>query len=265
MIPRAVSAGKRAFGLSPMGRNAVVFPDDTFVVSFPESGSTRTCLLVANLLHPEEPASDSDIDCRIPEWESLTRRQIGRMARPRIMRSHQHFDPRFPRVIYLVRDPRIVALSQYRLLKKRGSIGAECTIDSFVTPFVAGDASVCGSWKQHVSSWIATRYGLPGFLLLRYEDMVAHTVHELARIAGFLGIAATPESLSTVAAQSSALNTTASPDSVEWNTGLSQGSIAEIESAWAPLMVWLGYDLATRRPGAAEVQEPLAAFGGVSR
>lgn len=257
-----------------MGRNTIIFPDDTFVVSFPESGSTWAGLLVANLLHPEAPASSSDIDDWIPESESLTRRQIGRMTRPRIMKSRQHFDPRFPRVIYVVRDPRSVALSQYRVLEKHDRIRTDFAIDSFVTSFVAGETSDCGSWRQHVGSWVATRYGLPGFLLLRYEDMVADTVHELRRIADFLGIAATPESLSEAAARSSEkqvgrlepeLNTGGSPESGEWKIGLSQGSIAEIESAWAPLMVWLGYHLATRRPIAAEIREPLAALGSVCR
>jgi hypothetical protein len=44
------------------------------------------------------------------------------MPRPGIIKSHQYFDPRYKRVIYVVRDPRDVALSQFHFHRKRGLI-----------------------------------------------------------------------------------------------------------------------------------------------
>ena len=40
MFNRVVDAAKRALGLQMTDRDFTVFPDDTFVVSYPKSGNT---------------------------------------------------------------------------------------------------------------------------------------------------------------------------------------------------------------------------------
>ncbi len=266
MIALFIAGTKRIFGLHHLGRNLVVFPDDIFIVSYPKSGNTWTRFLVANLVHPEEPASFANIDRLIPESEGLSKRQLSRVPRPRIMKSHQYFDPRYRQIIYVVRDPRDVALSQYHFYRKRRRIEDNYPVEQFVTRFVAGATSDYGSWGENVASWVATRHGRPGFLLLRYEDMIVQTARELTRVASFLGIAVTPERLAQVVERSSsdemrkmeksqALKCSLTKDTRldlpfvraakpgEWESGLQQTAVAEIEAAWAPLMKWLGYEL----------------------
>jgi len=287
MIKRLIHTTKRVLGLTSPGRYFDVFEDDTFIVSFPKSGNTWTRFLIANLLHPEEPATFSNIDRLIPESEGLTRSQLKRVPRPRIMKSHEYFDPRFRKVIYIVRDARDVALSQFHFYRKRRRIADDYPLEKFVTRFVAGDTSDYGSWGDNVASWLVTRQSSAGFLLLRYEDMVAHTVTELTRIAEFLGVNVTPERLAQAVERSSAdqmrklegANATASVTkntrqdipfvraaaSGVWKDNLPERSVAELESAWAPLMKWLGYELALVKAVASDARVESAAPGVSAR
>lgn len=264
LIRRLTYLTKRVLGRTSPGRDFEVFPDDVFIVSFPKSGNTWTRFLIANLLHPEEPATFGNIDRLVPESEGLTRNELKRMSRPRIMKSHQYFDPRFRKVIYIVRDPRDVAVSQFHFYRKRRRITDDYPIQQFVTRFVAGDTSDYGSWGDNVVSWLATRQNSPNFLLLRYEDMVANTLESMMQVATFLGVKATPDLLAQAIQRSSveemrkleSKNATASvtrnsrqdipfvrtAGAGGWKKSLPESSVLELETAWEPLMKWLGYE-----------------------
>jgi Sulfotransferase domain len=264
LIKRLTYVTKRVLGRTSPGRDFEVFPDDVFIVSFPKSGNTWTRFLIANLLHPEEPATFGNIDRLIPESEGLTQNELKRISRPRIMKSHQYFDPRFRKVIYIVRDPRDVAVSQFHFYRKRRRITDDYPIEQFVTRFVEGDTSDYGSWGDNVASWLATRQNSPNFLLLRYEDMVANDVETLRQVASFLGVNTTPELLTQAIQRSSvdemrkleSKNATASVTRNSrqdipfvraaraggWKKSLPESSVLELETAWEPLMKWLGYE-----------------------
>jgi hypothetical protein len=270
-IKQIIAGVKRACGLHHPARNLAVYPDDTFVVSYPKSGNTWTRFLITNLIHPQEPATFANIDRLIPEAEELTKRQLDRVPRPRIMKTHQYFDPRYPRVIYIVRDPRDVVVSEYHFFRKRRWIADDFPIDQFVGRFLSGKTSDYGSWQENVSGWIATRHNHPGFLLLRYEDMLAETADALSKIASFLGVHATPDQLKLAVDRSSAdemrkleRKTAPAASSVTrigradipfvraahaggWKDSLPESSVAEMEAAIGPLMHWLGYELITQR------------------
>jgi hypothetical protein len=262
-----LSAGvKRAFGLHRPGRELQIFPNDTFLVSYPKSGNTWARMLIANLLSSGKPADFWTINHLVPELEGATKRDLARMSRPRIIKSHFAFDPRYPRVIYIVRDPRDVVISEYHYQRKTRQIDDQFSIAEYVLRFIAG--RTCpndGSWGQNVSSWIVTRESDASFLLIRYETLLSDTVGQLARIADFLNIAATPERLAEVASFSSVdrmrkLEATQSQASSlmkngrrdvafvraaksgNWKAELDESLVHKIEAAWGPLMRHLGYD-----------------------
>lgn len=267
MIGYIVAGTKRLFGYHQPAREMRIFPDDTFLVSYPKSGNTWARLLVSNLLSPDQPADFRTISRLVPEMEAVTKRQLVSMARPRVIKSHFSFDPRYPRVIYIVRDPRDVAISEYHYQRKTRTIADQFPLDEYVSRFIAG--KTCpedGSWGENVASWIVTRHGDARFLLLHYESLLSDTVGQLARIADFLAILATPQRLEKVAELSSAdrmrkLEATQSDASSlmkgsrkdmpfvraaksgGWKTDLPGDSVKKIEEAWGPLMVHLGYDL----------------------
>jgi hypothetical protein len=248
------------------GRNLQVYPDDTFVVSYPKAGNTWTRFLIANLVHPQERVTLLTADRLIPAVDGQSRRYFRGMPRPRIIKSHYAFHPSYQRVVYIVRDPRDVAVSQYYYQIKRTVLADGYPIEEFVTRFVAGRTCPYGSWGENVASWLAARQGSAGFLLLRYEDMVAQPLVQASRIASFLGLHCAPELIAQAVKRSSAermrelerlesrkwnstkgtrqdLSFVRHATSGSWRATLTQPCVAAVEAAWSPLMRWLGYDL----------------------
>ncbi len=272
MIPRLLAGGRNFFGLVPPGRNVGIFPDDVFLVSYPKSGNTWTRFLIANVLYPEKNPDFSNINDLVPDLEAMARRDLELAPRPRLLKSHEYFDPRYPRVIYIVRDPRDVVLSAYHFNIKRRTIPDAFPLQQFVSGFVRGQLPHSyGTWFENAASWFYTRRGDPRFLLVRYEALQSRPMQEMQRIVDFLGIAATSEKLAFAIEQSSAERMRALEKQQShlwsstretrqdkpfvraakpggWKAELSAASVAEIESAWGGLMRELGYDLSLAGP-----------------
>ena len=267
MIARLRSGVKYLFGKDIAGRNLRTYPDDTFLTSYTKSGNTWTRFLVASLIHCEEPMTLVKADEFIPST-TRSHKALKAVPRPRILKSHYPFDPNYRRVIYIVRDPKDVAVSQYHFKIKCKLIPDGYPMEEFIASFVRGDATSYGSWGEHVGSWLAARLGDPEFLLIRYEDLHRQTDVEVIRIANFLGIDPTPQRIRWAIEQSTSermrkLEQTEagrwgstkdtrkdksffrSAKSGDGRTMLSGQHIAQIESAWGPLMRWLGYETAS--------------------
>jgi hypothetical protein len=259
-------AVKYALGLDFAGKHYTVYPDDTFLVSYPKSGNTWVRFLLANLIHPNETVGFANINRLLPAPGVLSKRFLKTLPRPRILKSHEPFDVRFRKVIYLVRDPRDVAVSEYYFDRKKRYITPEMTLEQFIKPFLAGKTSSYGSWWEHAASWIGPLYGNPAFLLVRYEDLLTDPIGETAKIAEFLGIKADEERLRAAVERSSAdrmrkleqqdadkwtgtKNTlkeipfVRAAKSGGWKESLPRPLVEEIEIAWFPLMNFLGYEL----------------------
>jgi Sulfotransferase domain len=267
MIKRLIAGVKRAFDLHRPGRSLIIVPDDTFLVSYPKSGNTWARLLIANLLSPEKPADFRTINQLVPDPASESKRHFVRMPRPRVIKSHFVFDPRYPRVIYIVRDPRDVVLSEYHYQRKTRRISDQYPLEDYVQLFLAGQTYVeNGSWGEHVTGWLAARDGDPRFLLVRYEALLSNSVGELDRIASFLGISRTSERLADIVQLSSVdrmreleakqgdasslmkgsrkdVPFVRSAKSEGWRSDLPDLLVEKIEAAWGPVMRYLGYDL----------------------
>jgi Sulfotransferase domain len=262
-----MGGARRALGIHRPGRELIILPDDTFLVSYPKSGNTWTRLLIANLLSPGKPADFQTINQLVPDPSSETKRHFQSMPRPRVIKSHFVFDPRYPRVIYIVRDPRDVVISEYHYQRKTRNIDDSYPLEEYVRRFIAGETyPEDGSWGEHVTGWISARDRDARFLLLRYERMLSHTPDELARIASFLKISATPQRLEEIVALSSVermrdlekhqgeasslmkgsrrdVAFIRSAKSGGWRSELPEPLVEKIESAWGPLMHYLGYEL----------------------
>src|SRR5205823_12606754 len=86
-------------GIDRGERNFAVYPDDTFVVSYPRSGNTWARFLIANLVHSGQNVSFINIEKLIPDTSSQSNRALKATPRPRIIKTHQYFDHRYRKVI----------------------------------------------------------------------------------------------------------------------------------------------------------------------
>jgi len=282
MIKELLYITKYVLGLDTAGNNLTVFPDDVFIVSYPKSGNTWTRFLIGNLIF-QEGVEFSNINEKIPDPVGLARRHLKRLPRPRYIKSHEPYDPRFQKVIFIVRDPRDVVLSEYHFDIKRRVIEEGFSIDRFVDQFLEAKVNhEFGSWGANVGSWMAARKNTRdfsngrSFLLLRYEDMIADPKGELTRVAVFLGLNPSMEHIANAVERSSADRMRKMEESQAhlwsstkdtrkdkpfvraaksggWKAELPTACIAEIESAWGDLMRELKYELqtdASTEPGA---------------
>lgn len=250
-------------------REVTIFPDDTFLTSYPRSGNTWTRFLVGNLICPNETVSFTNIETIVPDMYKTADMVLRRLPRPRVLKSHEPFDPRYRRIIYIVRDPRDVAISNYHWEMKLRSITDGYPIAEFVPRWMEPQFWLrIGSWADHVNSWLATRAENPSFLLVRYEDLKKNPQKELGRMANLLGIDPEAHILDRAVASSSAerMSQMESTQAGQWvathrtrqdkpfvRQGASGGwrsvlppeTVTYIEGRWGGLMKKLGYPLAT--------------------
>jgi hypothetical protein len=209
--------------------------DDILLASYPQSGDAWTRFLIANLIHPDGDVTSGNVHKLVLDFDLSLKRDFDRAPRPRIIQSHNSFDPRYRRVIYVVRDPREVA-----------------------EPFSTDDY---GSWGENAGSWVATRAHDPGFFLLRYEDLLGDTTRELMRLATFLGLAASPETIAHAIRRSSSHE----PAKTSWRNDLTDAQVAKIENAWGDIMVCLGYEIVTRDSRGAIDSSLIGLLAGATR
>jgi len=259
-------------GTQLAGRNLTVFDDDLFIASYPRSGNTWTRFLISNLVHPDEPSTFANIESRIPEIYFNPDRRMRNLPRPRILKSRECFEPQYSRIIYIVRDPRDVAVSFYHHNVKAGNLPDNYPMELFIRRFIAAEFDrKWGSWSDHVSSWLALREDRPEFLLLRYENMKTDPIRELQRICSFLRHNSFPPIDTSFPALERAVELSScermrklemtegkkwvlTKDTRHdkpfvrtgiaggWKKTLSPDAVASIEAAWGPLMHRLGYE-----------------------
>lgn len=163
-----------------------IFSDDVFLVSYPKSGNTWMRFLVGNYL----------TDCKIDFLNShlvipgikFNPDQCAEVNfRPRFIKSHSSYTEAYPKVIYIVRDGRDVAVSYYYYLQKIGKIASDIPFSSFVGRFTKDGIGGLGNWSEHVETWLKKTNG-SNLLLIKYEDMLSDTARELKKVIQFAGL-----------------------------------------------------------------------------
>jgi hypothetical protein len=276
LLSAVAGSGRVLIGRQIAGRGLTVFSDDVFLVSYPRSGNTWARFLLGNLIDQSSPVKFLNIEARIPEIYFNNDRFLRRLPRPRMLKSHESFQPHYPHVIYIVRDPRDVAVSFYHHHVKAGNIPDDYSMAGFVPRFIAGEFDPkFGSWRDNALSWLALRKNDPRFLLLRYEDMKRDTERALTTVVAFLDRCAFRKIDSSPAALQRAIELS-SPERMRaleqkeagqwvltkgtradkpfvrsataggWKSQLAPESVAAIESAWGDLMQSLGYELVSK-------------------
>lgn len=268
--------GRVLTGRQMAGRGVTVFPDDVFLVSYPRSGNTWTRFLISNLVFPDDPTTFTNVESRIPEIYFNPDHVMRRLPRPRILKSHECFQPHYRRIIYIARDPRDVAISFYHHNVKWRNIPDDYPMEEFVPRFMAAEFDTrWGSWSDHILSWLSMRQGRKGFLFLRYEEMKKDPIAAIQNIGQFLNECSFPI-LDLSRGRLTRAVELSSPERMRklekeqagkwvltrqtrrdkpfvrtataggWKSVLTPKSVAQIESAWGDIMRNLGYELTAK-------------------
>jgi len=170
---------KKPFGRTKSESSlSTIYPDDTFIVSYPRSGNSFLQHLIYNYLHPDESGSPRSIILDIHENPG----QASEVERPRIIKSHEEEPRSYPNVIYVARDGRDVAISYHAFLQRSGHLSENTSLGEFLDDFAAGDVPF-GTWSNHVENWLDDRGDA---LVVRYEDMLEDGEKQLRRVLEFM-------------------------------------------------------------------------------
>ncbi|MGA1794830.1 MAG: sulfotransferase domain-containing protein [bacterium] len=170
------------------GNDLKIYPDDVFVVCYPRSGNTWIRFLLGTIIFGVDITFDT-MESYVPDIYVNTHAQLERLARPRYLKSHEPYDRRYPKAIYLVRDPRDVAISYYYWMLKFNRISG--TLQEFLDIFFDRSRLPYGRWDDHVRGWErAATNAKDRVLFMRYEDLLANTPIMVHTITAFLGLPA---------------------------------------------------------------------------
>ncbi|WP_456377842.1 sulfotransferase domain-containing protein [Lutibacter sp.] len=167
------------FPVDNSNKNTIkLFPDDTFIVSYPKSGNTWVRFILANLIYGDkEDITFHTAKKFIPDYEAH-KDELVDLKRPRIIKSHSLYKQEFNKIIYIIRDVRDVYISYYHYLKKR--LPKEKTISEFIIDIDNKD----DRWANHYNSWATNK--TENILIIKYEDLLDNTFYEINKILDFM-------------------------------------------------------------------------------
>jgi hypothetical protein len=163
-------------------------PEDVFVASYPRSGSTWLRFLLLELLTRDSAHFDS-VNRTIPDVGRHRGCPAILPGGARLIKTHEAYRSIYQKAVYIVRDVRDVVLSEFAYENARQRISED--FDAFLMLFLKSSVNGYGTWQEHVASWVDSPLESTGqLLLIKFEDLRAHTEGTLERVLDFLGLAA---------------------------------------------------------------------------
>lgn len=165
-------------------------PGDTFVVSYPKTGSIWTAHMVCNILtRAHIPENIADLMLMAPFME-LTGAEVATRA-SRTGPILTHLPLKFlsfsdeAKYIYVTRNPYDCCVSSFYFYKGLTPKTSDASFEQCVKLFVSGK-TIYGDYFDHLLPWYNIRHK-PNVLFLTYEEMKRGTAHNVLKIADFLG------------------------------------------------------------------------------
>ena len=166
-------------------RHKTLKANDAFLGSYPRSGSTWLRFVLFESFAGQD-SGFQNVDHAIPD---VKMRNFAMPLMPdggRLIKTHEVYHSEYRKAVYLVRDPRDVALSEYAYQTTLGLV--DCDLDEYLKRFLRDGVNPFAAWRTHVDSWLAAPLGPEHLLVLRFEDLRKDTFHNVVRIAEFLGL-----------------------------------------------------------------------------
>ncbi|XP_046538110.1 sulfotransferase 2A1-like [Equus quagga] len=105
------------------------------------------------------------------------------------------------KVIYLIRNPRVVLVSGYFFWSISTFVKKPESLEQYFEWFIKGNV-VYGSWFDHIHGWMSMK-GKENFLIVSYEELKQDTRSIVEKICQFLGKKLEPEELNSLLKNSS--------------------------------------------------------------
>ena len=161
--------------------------DDLYIVSFPKSGTTWLNFIMANvhlkMSGREQQVSFYNIHDFVPDIMQNRSLKNNILAFPghRVIKSHAEMNPRYTKIMYLIRDPRDVMVSYYWFLKNLGSWNED------LHHLIHSPACGIEAWCRHVQGWIEKTPATSHLFSIRYEDLRSNPFKVMTKIYSLLG------------------------------------------------------------------------------
>ncbi|XP_052737838.1 uncharacterized protein LOC112044107 [Bicyclus anynana] len=217
--PKKYFVQKRYVSVAAAIYNFPLRSDDTYVITFTKSGTTLTqelVWLICNNLDYEKAASTIlnkrfpflEVAALVPAEELSyisedqkkvikqrlmpnTIKEITEMASPRFIKSHMPMSLLPPslldktKVVYMMRDPRDVAVSYYHHLKLMKQMKPDKEFKPFWNYFVSDNIFWAPFFDHVLEAWEKRNH--PNMLFLIYEDVIKDMPGTVRRVADFFG------------------------------------------------------------------------------
>jgi len=254
-------------------------PSDIFLGSYPRSGSTWTRFTLFEIL-TGQPAGFTAVNTGL---HHVGTHKTGWRLLPgegRLINTHEQFHKQYKRAVYLVRDARDVALSEFAYTRALEFFQGD--LDEFLRTFLCKKINAFGPWQRHVASWLDSPTAAASQLLVvRFEDLRQNPVEGFSRIVDFLGVKV-DEGLIQQAVYNNGLEKMQEKERQEpvrasvkgrfvrsgsvqgWRSKLSAGQLRMIEEHAGRVLTRLGYPLSdgTAAELAISVDPMLQSIGG---
>jgi hypothetical protein len=159
--------------------------NDVFFASYPRSGSTWLRFVLFESI-AGQASGFGNVNESIPD---VKEHKTGLPLMPnggRLIKTHEVYHPEYRKAVYLVRDPRDVALSEYAYQTALGLVNQP--LDEYLRVFLTKGVNPFASWSAHVQSWLSAPLSSEQLLVVKFEDLRRDTVAGVAEIIRFFGL-----------------------------------------------------------------------------
>lgn len=244
---------------------------DVFLVGHPKSGNTWLAYMLAFILYQDsqDEITLSNLKKYVPiiHGKDSSIAKYPNLSEPRVFRNEMpEYPDLYPKIIYLVRDPRAVLTSYYHMYL---TIFNDCDtspkdfIEEYLSQGCIKRWEIITRWDRQVLAWIQWAEQDDRVFVVKYEDMVNDRQSILEKILGFAEISCSKECLALAVSRGSfeAMQKSEEKHGVEsysgemsqrgrfirrgkvdgWKDEMDQLTIEQIEKEFAPVMKAVGY------------------------
>ena len=158
-------------------RHHGIRPVDVMFGSYPRSGTTWSRFTLYEIF-TGQPSGFEAVNSAI---RGVGRHMFALRALPgngRLINTHEQYRKEYKKAIYLARDGRDVALSEFAYTSALEFF--EGDLDKFLKVFLCGKISGFAPWHRHIHSWLDSPIaGTPNLLVVQFEDFASESHRRL--------------------------------------------------------------------------------------